>query len=278
MIKRIGCIGLGNMGLAIVKGLLASQQVQPSQVWGVEADTTRAQALAAELGIQVFTADQPWIYEVGLKSDLILLAVKPWHVAGVVQSIAKASQAQGDNSPQPALASVAAGVTLAQLAQATGTQGWPMLRLMPNMPCLTGQGIVAVCGNAHVSPELLATTTQLMGVLGHSFSTTEDYFDVLTALVGSGPAFVLRLMKGLSDGAVASGLPRALANELIPKLLAGTAIMASQSPYGFAALEEQVTTPAGTTIAGLEALEQYQGSLACWQAIVAATQKAATMK
>ncbi len=94
MIHRIGCIGLGNMGLAIVKGLLAGQQHQPSQIWGVEADTARAQALAAELGIQVFSSNEPWQNEAALNSDLIVLAVKPWHVAGVVQSIAKAIQAQ----------------------------------------------------------------------------------------------------------------------------------------------------------------------------------------
>lgn len=255
----LALIGAGNMGEALLKGLLA-RGASPEDLRAAERVPGRAAEIGSRYGIGVSAS----ILEAVRGARLVVLAVKPQDVG---PALAEIRSSWGDGI----LVSICAGVTLARLEGAL-PEGARVVRVMPNAPALVGQGASAYCANRHVGPgERLEVETVLRAV-GEVFAVEkEELLDAVTGLSGSGPAYVYVFLEALADAGVLMGLPRALAQALATQTLAGAAIMAREEAVHTAELKDRVTSPGGTTIAGLRELELGGFRAAVIEAVRAAT-------
>jgi pyrroline-5-carboxylate reductase len=260
---RIGVLGGGNMGSALIKGLIASGTAGPGQVTVAEKLDAQADRLKNELGVKVVPAP-------GLLGpvDLLIVAVKPKDVASALHAT------QECLSPQSLVISLAAGVRLATLA-ALLPPGQHLVRAMPNTPALVGMGVSAICAEEHTPPASLDLARQVFGAVGQVVTVAETHMDVVTGLSGSGPAYVLMIIEALADGGVLMGLDRASALTLAAGTVAGTAELLLRDRDGRhpAQLKDMVTSPGGTTIAGLRVLEAQGLRSALMEAVAAATRR-----
>lgn len=240
---RIGIVGAGNMGSAIIRGLLAKGLVKPDDLFVAEKAAGKAEALAAELGVQ----KAPWPMELEAL-DMLILATKPQDIPAAI------SGAKPALGPACLVVSVAAGLTLASLARELPPDQ-PLIRAMPNTPCLVGQGVIALAPAAGQDPKHLDTALEAFSAVGMSVAVSEAVMDAVTGLSGSGPAFVYLFIEALSDAGVLMGLDRPTALTLAAQTVKGAAAMVQSAGRHPAELKEMVTSPGGTTIAGLRQLE-----------------------
>ena len=199
------------------------------------------------------------------RSEIVFLAVKPQHMAGLFGEL-------GTVPPDRLIVSIAAGVTLEQLVQGLGSER--VIRVMPNTPCLIGQGAAGYCLGRGATETDGKRVGQLLDAVGISCRLPESLMDAVTGLSGSGPAFVYSFIEALSDGGVAMGLPRETALRLAAQTVAGAAQMVQQSGEHPALLRDRVTSPGGTTIAGIEALERHAFRGTVISAVRAASERA----
>lgn len=240
----IAFIGGGNMAAAMIQGLLTSG-VTPAHIRVSDPDEKRRDTLAQHYAIT--TAEENKIVLMG--ANAVVMAVKPGKVATILREISV------DLTPDMLILSIAAGITLAQL-QTMLPPDQPLVRVMPNTPALISAGISALLPIPTLSAEKLRLAKQIMAVAGDVVEVADDaMMDGVTALSGSGPAYVFLIAEALSDAGVACGLPRVLADQLTIKTLIGAARLVDESGSHPAVLKNQVTSPGGTTIAGLEQLE-----------------------
>ncbi|HUU54459.1 MAG TPA: pyrroline-5-carboxylate reductase [Armatimonadota bacterium] len=242
---RLGVIGTGNMGAALVRGIVGAGAAPPDSVIVSDADAGRASALAKDLGVGLAATN----IEAASHSEYVIVVVKPGVVAGVVQDIA------GVLRPEQTLVSMAAGVTRRAIQQALGSAKPAVVRVMPNTPALVGAGMFAVAGPG-VAGERVAKLVAMLGAVGEVVEVEETLMDAVTALSGSGPAFVFVMIEALADGGVAAGLPRPLAQQLAVQTVAGAAKLVRETGQHPGALKDAVASPSGTTIAGLAELER----------------------
>lgn len=258
--QRIGLIGAGQMATALAAGItrggvaaadaiLASDPIEAARGAFVKATGARA------------TADN---LEVAAASDVIFLAVKPHLVAAV------GSQLAGKLSGK-LLISICAGIRLDALAAHFG--GARLVRVMPNTPCLVGQGACGYCLGQGATGDDAALVEQLLGAVGRSWRVEERLMDAVTGLSGSGPAFVYMMIEALSDGGVRMGLPRPIATALAAQTLRGAAEMVLATGDHPGVLKDRVASPGGTTIAGIQALEQHGVRAALMAAVQAAAER-----
>lgn len=240
--ETIGFIGAGNMAGALIRGLVRAG-LPPAQIRATDTDRTKTTALAEELEIRV-DDDGASLVE---KSQVIVLALKPGLICTVAEGL------RGGPSNKLWL-SVAAGITTTQLENALGNDS-RVVRAMPNTPALIGQGATALCRGAHANEADLALAESLLSAAGLTVSVTEGMMDAVTGLSGSGPAFVMMIIEAMTDGGVRAGLPRPLAQTLASQTVKGAAAMLQETGKHPGELKDMVTSPAGTTIAGVEALE-----------------------
>lgn len=240
MAIKLAVIGCGKMGAAIVGGLAGDDRFE---VVGV---TTRrqeaARALGASLGVPAGTDNAVAVSG----ADVVLLAVKP-QIAGTVLRKMDGSLAG------KLLVSICAGVTTAQLD--TFAPESRILRAMPNTPCLIGEGMTVVGPGPRATDADREACLAMFGAVGRVRELEEKHFDVVTALSGSGPAFACVVMESLADGGVRMGLPREVAVELAAQTMQGAARLVLETGRHPAELKDEVTTPAGCTIAGLLTME-----------------------
>ncbi len=258
---RIGLAGGGNMGSALLKGMLAAGLVAADQMVVAEKLEQRAQELTTDLGVDAKGS----CAELG-ELDVLILAVKP-------NDVAEAAQAARESlSPDSLVITLAAGVKRATVAAALAP-GQPLVRAMPNTPALIGQGITAICGGPGLEARHLETAAQIFHAVGEVVVVDEKLMDVVTALSGSGPAYVFVIIEALADAAVNQGLDRTNALTLAAHTVAGAARLLIDSGQHPGELKDMVTSPGGTTIAGLAELERggLRGTL--HNAIAAATQR-----
>jgi len=196
----------------------------------------------------------------------VLIAVKPGQVPEVCADI-KAG------NPNALVVSIAAGITIATLEASLATTN-RVIRVMPNTPCLVGELAAAYAPNDACTPADAAIVGSLLGALGTAFKVKEADLDAVTGLSGSGPAYVFQFIEALSDGGVRAGLPRTVATQLAAKTVRGAATMVLETGKHPGELKDQVTSPGGTTIAGVHALEQGGMRSAVMNAVVAATERA----
>ena len=242
--KRWGFIGAGKMASAMIRGMIRNGHPAESIAASDSHAATRA-ALVAETGILSFATNA----EVVANSDVVVLAVKPQVMAAVMAEL------RPNLTGKHLVVSIAAGVGLATLAKGLGADR-RVVRVMPNTPALVGEGAAGYCLGPHATEADDATVRSCFDAVGKAFRVPEPLIDAVCGLSGSGPAFACLMIEALSDGGVRVGLPRDLATTLAAQTLLGTAKLVLETGMHPGALKDQVSSPAGTTIAGLHALER----------------------
>jgi pyrroline-5-carboxylate reductase len=243
--EKIGLIGAGKIGSAIARGIIKTGLVGKGQVIASDPLPELRQRLAAEIGIKP-TADNT---EACAFADIVILAVKPQIVQEVLPPLGAIL------GKKKLLVSVAAGVPTAKL-ESLLEPGARVVRVMPNTPCVVAAAASAYAGGAHATEADLDRAKQIFSSVGIALPMDERYLDAVTGLSGSGPAYVFLFVESLADGGVLMGLNRDAAIKLALQTVYGAAKMALESGKHLGELRDEVTSPGGTTIAGLFALEQ----------------------
>ena len=241
---RIGFIGCGAMARALAGGLRAAG-VAPERLGGADLSDEQRQGFEESVGARTFSENA----ELVAQSDVLVLSVKPGVVAPVLEGLAGAPDLE-----RPLWISIAAGIRISALEKAL-PQGARIIRTMPNTPALIGEGMTVICADPKVSREQIAFTEEIFLAIGRCRVLEEKHMDAVTGLSGSGPAFACVILEALADGGVRMGLPRDVAVELAAQTFQGAARMVLQTGKHPAALKDEVTTPAGCTIAGLLTME-----------------------
>jgi pyrroline-5-carboxylate reductase len=262
MATRIGVLGLGKMGEALVRGLQGSSHAAE---FSFEA-TTRSKETAAEagrrLGIEVHTDNG----RLAASCKVIVLCVKPHQAGKVLESIAE------QLTEQHLLISVCASLDTEALSEWAGERA-AIVRAMPNTPCLIGEGMTVFCAGPNATTAHLALVERMFNTVGRAIAIEESLMDGATGLSGCGPAYVYLVIEALSEAGVKVGLQRKTATLLAAQTLAGSARMVLQRGEHPAALKDEVTTPAGCTIDGLMALEEGKLRVALIKAVLAASRR-----
>jgi pyrroline-5-carboxylate reductase len=262
---RIGIIGAGAMGGTLAAGLLASGTSKDA-IRAADPDPDRRKSLEASHGIRCIVDNR----EVVEKSDLVVLAVKPVLVTGVLRELGGADD---PGLARPLWVSVAAGVSLSSLA-AELPPGSRLVRSMPNTPALVGEGATAFAANPEATDADRAAARLLFEAVGTAWEApSEELLDAVTGLSGSGPAYVFLFLEALGDAGERMGLPREAAFALATQTVLGAAKLALESGRPPADLRNQVASPGGTTVAGLERLEAAGFRSAIHDAVEAATRR-----
>jgi pyrroline-5-carboxylate reductase len=263
---RWGFIGAGRMATALVRGMLRAGTATAGHVAASDpAEATRG-ALADEAGVFVTDSNLAVVQ----RSDVLVLAIKPQSMAAVLDELRHAV------TPDHLVVSIAAGVSLATLTHGLGAER-RLVRVMPNTPALLGEGASAYCLGPHVRPGDEDVVRSCLVAVGRAYKVPESLLDAVTGLSGSGPAFVYVIIEALSDGGVRMGLPRDVATALAAQTVLGAARMVLETGEHPGVLKDQVTSPGGTTIAGLHALERGGLRAALIDAVRAATLRSAEL-
>jgi pyrroline-5-carboxylate reductase len=248
------------MATALAKGLITSGFAATGSVIASDPLDESRDAFARETGAKTTASNA----DVAAASEVVVLAVKPQTMPGVLAEIAGALE------ESHLVVSIAAGVTIGTLAGALGAQR-RLIRVMPNTPCLVGASASGYSLGPAATPEDGRLVEALLVTVGIAVEVPEPLLDAVTGLSGSGPAYVYQIIEALSDGGVRMGLPRDVATRLAAQTLLGAAKMVLQTGEHPGALKDAVTSPGGTTIAGIAALERNGLRSALIEAVEAAT-------
>ncbi|MEE8510797.1 MAG: pyrroline-5-carboxylate reductase [Candidatus Methylomirabilales bacterium] len=243
--KRIAFIGAGNMGEALIKGLLEAGRVRPEQLIATDIRKDRLEAIRKAYRIDTVTDNR----EAVAKAQILLLAVKPQVMNEVLTEL------RGAVAEDHCLLSIAAGIPTAFI-EARFSQPTRVVRIMPNTPAFVLAGASAIAPGRHATPEDLEIARQILNAVGRVVQVDEKLMDAVTGLSGSGPAYIFVVIEALSDAGVRMGLSREVATLLAAQTVFGAARMVLESGEHPARLRDSVTSPGGTTIAGLHVLEQ----------------------
>lgn len=238
---KIGFIGAGSMGGAIIRGLVQGGHVPPGNLISYDPDAAR-QAAMGDLGVEA-ARDHAEV----MHARVVVLAVKPQMMSVVLAEIKPHAR------PWHLFISIAAGVPLAVLEAALPDSR--VVRAMPNTPTMVGAGMAALTSGSRATPKDTTLALELFQAVGLAVLVDETQMDAVTAVSGSGPAFVAVFIEALADGGVKMGLPRPLAHLLATQTVLGTARLCLEKELHPGMLKDLVTSPGGTTIAGLHALE-----------------------
>lgn len=262
---KIGFIGAGNMGSAMMQGILAAGLCEKSEmIASCHSDATK-ERVEKQLGIRVTQDNRE-----ASNAHIVFLAVKPYQLSGVVSDIK-------DSLPAGTLViSVVAGKTLKQLAELLG-EDKHIVRSMPNTPAMVGQAMSALCPGDLVTEDECKTAEKLFESFGQAEVVTEDLMDVVTGVSGSSPAFVYMIIEAMADAAVAEGMQRGAAYKFAAQSLLGSAKMVLDTGKHPGELKDAVTSPGGTTIAGVAALEAKGLRSTMIEGVRAAVQKSRDM-
>ncbi len=265
--SRIGFIGCGAMAKALAGGLVEAG-LPAAQIRASDPVAAARESFAAAIGTKTSAGND----EVVAESDLVVLAVKPGAVAEVLGGLDRSASAR------PIWISIAAGVPLAALAAAL-PKGARIVRTMPNTPALVQAGATAYYPGEAVEAADLELVEHVLRAAGWCWrAPNEDLLDAVTGLSGSGPAYVFLFLEALADAGVSQGLPRDAAQALAIRTVLGSAKLALETGSHPGVLKDQVTSPGGTTIAGLERLEAGGVRAAVYEAVRAATERSRAMR
>ncbi len=261
MEERIAILGAGAMGSAMARGLLQAQVIPPQKMILYDVAREYVQQLAQQLGVILASSNS----EAVQRAEVVLLAVKPQVLPEVLEEIRPVIQPE-----RHLVISIAAGVSLATL-QGRLPVGTPVVRVMPNILAQVRSAISVYALGDSVQEEHCRIVEEIFGAVGLVELGEERYMDAITGLSGSGPAYVFMMIEALADGGVKMGLPRALALRLSAQTVLGSAKMVLETGEHPAVLKDKVTSPGGTTIAGIAELEQGAFRSALIRAVESAT-------
>lgn len=242
--KEIGLIGGGQMGEALVRGMIASGLVDANRIMVAEPDEKRRGFLQKKYAISVTGKEN----DLTDFSSVLIFAVKPQIMQPVLEQY---KPFVGDNH---LLISIAAGVPIRAIEEGIGAHR--IIRVMPNTPALVLAGASALSPNVQASEEDLALAMEIFSAVGTCVHVAENLLDAVTGLSGSGPGYVFTFIEAMIDGGVLAGIPRPVAQQLVLQTVYGSAKLAIETGKPPAVLKGMVTSPGGTTIAGIHALEE----------------------
>jgi len=260
--ERIGFIGGGKMAEALAKGIINASLSSVDKIIASDVDKKRCQILEKDTGIKTTQENK----KITSESDIIILAVKP----NIIGSILK--ELRNDITPRHLVVSIAAGIPLDFIESALN-KGCRVVRVMPNTPCLVGETAAGYALGKAATRDDGKLVGEILNAVGKSYLLEEKHLDAVTGLSGSGPAFVYTVIEALSDGGVKMGLPRDISTKLAAQTVLGSAKMVLESGMHTGELRDFVTSPGGTTIAGLHALEKGSIRNALIDAVETATKK-----
>lgn len=240
-------IGGGRIGEALIAGLLESGRASKDLVVA-EPTVVRSELLAERFGVRVTDS----VADAAVGADVVVIAVKPQHVDGVLTDLAKAEL--GDALDQ-VVVSLAAGIPIARF-ESKLPAGFPVVRVMPNTPMLVGQGMSAIAPGRYARPEQLELVTEMLKSVGQVVTVAESQMDAVTAVSGSGPAYFFLVVEAMIDASVSLGLTREVATQLVNQTMLGSAALLEESGQSAVELRAAVTSPGGTTAAALRELER----------------------
>ena len=259
---RVGFLGAGQMARALAGGLLSAEFLTASQMAASDISAAARHQFADETGANAHAENR--IVASGM--DVLVLAVKPQYVPAVLEEI------RPELNSHKLIISIAAGISLARLHELAGGQGrW--IRVMPNTPALIGAAASAFSGAPSATDQDRKLVAEILATIGRVVEVSEPLLDAVTGLSGSGPAYAYQIIEALSDGGVRQGLPRPIATQLAAQTLLGAARMVLETEQHPGVLKDAVTSPAGTTIAGLNVLEQRAVRGALMAAVEAASER-----
>jgi len=259
---KIGFLGAGKMATALARGFIRGELAGPREIIASDPVDAARKQFAAEVSATTVAANT----EVARFAGVLILATKPDQVSAALAEI------RGAFTGKHLLISIAAGVTLAKL-EAALPAGARVIRVMPNTPALVGAGASAFALGKAATAADGELAKRLLSAVGLAFQVKESLLDAVTGLSGSGPAYVYQFIEALSDGGVAAGLPRDVATKLAAQTVLGGAKMVLETGAHPGALKDQVTSPGGTTIEGLHALEKGKMRATVMSAVRAAAEK-----
>lgn len=242
MAKKLGVIGCGKMAYALLKGICQDPTTYDA-IYACDISSERTELFAHEFSAILLTPN-----ELVVNADIIILAVKP----GQIKMLLAETRCSWDKDKL--LISIAAGIKTAMIEKELATPV-SVVRVMPNTPCLIGEGTSAVTAGRYASPADLNLVQAMLSRVGMSVIIDEVYMDAVTAVSGSGPAYVFLVVEAMMDAALHLGLNSDMARQLVLQTLKGSISMLEQTGEHPAVLKAQVTSPGGTTIAGLRELE-----------------------
>ena len=260
--KTVGFIGAGNMGEALIRGLVSANVVPPEAVWATDVRAERLTELVQTYGIQAVPTNVEAVRQV----DVVIMAVKPQIMTPVLREIASAL------TRRKLMISVAAGVGTAKIRAVLG-RDVRLIRVMPNAPALVLEGATAIAKAEGLEPEDLGVAGEIFSAVGRVVILDEDQMDAVTGLSGSGPAYVALVIESLADGGVKMGLDRATAMTLATQTVLGAARLLAETSMHPGALKDMVSSPGGTSIAGIAALEEGGVRTTFIKAVERATQR-----
>jgi pyrroline-5-carboxylate reductase len=260
--EKIGFIGIGNMGEALLRGIIVSKLIAPNLIYASDVDTKKLGKLSDELSINTLE-DNPKLVEI---CDVILLALKPDIVKVVLPQIS-------DSFSYPKwIISIAAGISTA-IIEAFLSSETPVVRVMPNTPAMVSEGMSAICAGSHANDDHLSKAKLIFSAVGKAIIIQEKLMDAVTALSGSGPAYVFLIIEALTDAGVQLGLSRSDASLMATQTVLGSSKMVLETNEHPAILKNRVTSPGGTTAAGLYELEKNGIRSAIIDAVIAAANR-----
>ena len=245
MNKKIGVIGCGNMGTAMMPGILDSGKCEPQEMMISCRTRETLQKKKEEYGVQITTDNR----EVAAFADIIFVAVKPQFYEEVLREIKDVL------TEKKILVSIAPGKTLAWFAELLG-ENQKVIRSMPNTPCMVGAGMMGMCAGNQVTEADMEEIRNLCSGFSETEVIAEHLMDVVTAVSGSSPAYVFMFIEAMADAAVAGGMPRAQAYKFASQAVLGSAKMVLETGKHPGELKDMVCSPAGTTIQAVRVLEE----------------------
>ena len=242
--KRIGIIGAGKMGNALISGLLRAGDTKREDLCASDVSAKRRNQISKTYNIKCFPENKTAVQY----SDIVIVAVEPNHVKTVLEDI-------GEELTDKLLVSIAAGVSIDFLRKNLN-RTMPLVRAMPNNPCMVGEGMTALAPSPEVSKKDLEAVKAIFSSVGKAIVIDEQLFDAITGLSGSGPAYIYLVIEGLVEGGVKAGLSEDKAVMLAAQTVLGAAKMVLETGIHPTKLREIVATPGGTTIEGIKELER----------------------
>ncbi len=258
---KLGIIGCGKMGSALLKGAVQSKAVNPAEVFLHDAYMSLAEQLAGDIGATALDSNAAVI----VQSEVVLLCVKPQDMLDMLRALPTLSTS-------PLFISIAAGLKLAALEEVLGVDA-RIIRVMPNTPALVGKGASAFSRGSCANDADAGFVHAILKAVGIVTEVSEKQLDAVTGLSGSGPAYIYTVIEALAEGGVLMGLPKDEALMLATQTVAGAAEMVIHTGEDPAALRDQVASPGGTTVAGLAALEAGALRATLIDAVRSATQR-----
>jgi pyrroline-5-carboxylate reductase len=255
--QQIAVFGAGVMGEALLSGLIRSG-ITTDRLVITERRPERAAELSDRYGVKVVDNE-----EAAAGADTLVIVVKPQDMASLLAEVSSSLR------PGALVISLAAGITTAFIEDRLPA-GTPVVRVMPNTPALVDEGMAAISPGSHCDESHLAEAEQLLRAVGKVVRLAEKHQDAVTAISGSGPAYIFYVVEAMIEAGVLLGLPRATSNELVVQTLVGAAKMLKETGEHPSVLRENVTSPAGTTVAALRALDDHKVRAAFLSAMEAA--------